>query len=128
MILADDESELRNLFSKILKIHGYDVAIVAKSGEEVVRLARDGKLNEVEIAIFDYSMGAVNGLEAGIEAAKSNGRLRIIIDSANYEIADKATEQGFVFLRKPFLQNELLNLLDSIQRETHGRLDIPQTH
>jgi DNA-binding response OmpR family regulator len=104
------------------------VAITAKSGEEVVRLARDGKLNEVEIAIFDYSMGVVNGLEAGIEAAKSNGQLKIIIDSANYEIEDKATEHGFVFLKKPFLQSELLHLLDSIQRETRGRLDIPQTH
>jgi DNA-binding NtrC family response regulator len=117
IFIADDVAQLRTLYSVILKLHGYDVILVASSGEEVVKLARDGGLKEVEIAIFDYSMGAVNGLEAAVETVKSNPRIRIIIGSANEEIATQASVLGFAFLKKPFSKDELLGLLSSIEQD-----------
>jgi DNA-binding NtrC family response regulator len=116
ILIADDVPQLRNLYSTALELQGYKVLLTVESGEEVVKLAKLGKLDIVDVALLDYSMGDVNGLVAGIEATKSNPRIKIIIDSANPKIKDQVSSSGFSFLRKPFGQTELLKLLDSIRK------------
>jgi DNA-binding NtrC family response regulator len=117
IIIADDIPQLRQLYSSILGLQGYRVLLTAGSGEEVIDLARLGKLRNVDMALLDYSMGSVSGLDAGLEATKYNPQLRIVIDSANDEIKDRVESSGFSFIKKPFQQAELLDLLGSIESD-----------
>jgi DNA-binding NtrC family response regulator len=100
-----------------LSICGHEIVIVAESGEEIVRAARDGKLKDTDVIIMDYLMGEMNGLQASAIVNKYEPRIKIIIASGEDEIVNEVNIYGLAFLRKPFSRFDLLESVEQKRPE-----------
>ncbi|REJ70050.1 MAG: response regulator [Planctomycetota bacterium] len=59
ILVVDDEAAQREMMSKVLTAHGYDVD-VADSGKNALELANE---KEFDVAVLDYRMEGMNGVE-----------------------------------------------------------------
>ena len=109
IVIVEDIEDLINLYRTVLSSHGYEVQYCFESGEEVIQAATQGRLMETRIVIMDYRLKQVNGMEAAKALLKYHPGLSIVIASADESINDEAVGIGFVYLRKPFTMDELLN-------------------
>ena len=76
IILADDHEIVREGLKALLVQHDLDVVGEAGDGREAVRLASE---LHPDIAIFDYSMPLLNGLEAAREIHTSSPNIKTIL-------------------------------------------------
>ncbi len=95
-----------------------DCAVVeaAESGEQAVTLVCDR--DSFDLIFMDYSMFAMNGLEACRAMRAHRTSARIILMSAHYspEVRKEADEMGVTLLSKPFDDT----VLERILRECDG--------
>lgn len=101
ILIVDDEKDMCNIISTILKEEGYLVDI-ARSGESAL-----GKLKKrkYEFMILDYKLPGISGLTLLEEINHIRTRVKTIMISAfgNENVKAKAKELGVVhFLDKPF--------------------------
>ena len=75
ILLADDHQVVRDGLRLLLAQH-FNVAAEAADGREAVRLARE---LSPDIAVLDYSMPRLNGLEAAREILNDRPSIRIIL-------------------------------------------------
>jgi two-component system, NarL family, response regulator NreC len=87
IILADDHDIVREGFKSLLERHRFEVVGDASDGQEAVRLVRE---LSPDIAIFDYSMPRLNGLEAARE-------LQTVCPSTKTILLTMHTESRYVF-------------------------------
>jgi two-component system, NarL family, response regulator NreC len=86
ILLADDHEIVREGLKLLLGKH-FDVIGEASDGREAVELARE---LSPDIAVFDYSMPHLNGLEAAREIQRASPSVRIILLTMH-------TEDRYVF-------------------------------
>ncbi len=110
--LVDDSPGVIESYLLVLKARGHKVVISAKSGEEIVRAAHDGKLEHIDLIIMDYLMGGINGLQAAGIVNEYDPRIKIIIASGEDEIVNEVALCGLAYLRKPFSRIELLETIE----------------
>jgi PAS domain S-box-containing protein len=115
ILVVDDDSNVRQLASKVLKRSGYEV-ITAIDGREAVDIFRDNSVN-IDCVLLDLTMPNMNGEEAFREIKKINKDAVIILVSGYGE--DKATEKfagkglnGFI--QKPYRPKELTDLMSRV--------------
>ena len=122
VIMADDESILRDMGSQMLKRLGYE-PLIASDGIEAVSIVRDfqaqGKEHALVCAILDLKMPGMDGLEALQEIKKLCPDLPVLIisgypEETTAELPEGAKPQAFIF--KPFDFKTLAGLL-----KTHAR-------
>ncbi|MBW1709863.1 MAG: response regulator [Deltaproteobacteria bacterium] len=75
LVVEDDRNSMR-LIVKLLKSHGYEAVIEAKTGEEGVRLALEEKPG---IILMDIKLPDIDGMEAAGRIRASTGDAKIII-------------------------------------------------
>lgn len=109
ILLVDDEAEILRLLSRRLTRRGHQVS-AATNGEEAL-----ARLQEVafEVAILDYMMPGMNGLELARQCLARRPELKILILTGSPIIAEIEAE-GFACLRKP-LEN-----LDGLDEAIRG--------
>ena len=61
ILLADDESEIRNVLRILLANKGYEV-LEAANGEEAVKAANENK--DIDLCIMDIMMPVMSGVDA----------------------------------------------------------------
>jgi DNA-binding NtrC family response regulator len=110
--IVDDMPRVRESYLLTLKARGHEVALAAESGEEIVRAAREGKLENIDVIIMDYSMGEINGLQAAGIVNEYYPRIKIIIASGEDEIVNEVNISGLAYLRKPFSRFDLLESVE----------------
>ncbi|MGI0090843.1 MAG: response regulator, partial [Nitrososphaerales archaeon] len=109
--IIEDESQLRDLYSLVLKDRGYDIVFRANCGEEVIIAIAEGKLSGLDIAILDYRLGSgINGLQTARLILQSKPNVRIIIATADDSIQCEVRAAGFFLLKKPFTIIDLLRV------------------
>ncbi|MBT8379623.1 MAG: response regulator [Ignavibacteria bacterium] len=91
ILLADDEPMLSDLLAELLESNGYNVVKVS-SGDEVLRLLTEEI--KVDLAIIDYNMPGLNGIDTIEQIRKRGFDIPIILSSGslrmeNDEILDK---------------------------------------
>jgi two-component system cell cycle sensor histidine kinase/response regulator CckA len=109
ILIAEDNETLRELFSTILKHHGYRV-IVAVDGDDAVNKFRENK-DRVQLAILDGIMPKKNGREAYNELRAINPSLKAIFVSGYAEdviTREGLLEQNINFSQKPVPPTVLL--------------------
>lgn len=119
LLIAEDESEMRNLLVKYIRRAQSDLEVVgsAINGAEALELAREFR---PDIVLTDISMPVMDGLEF-LKAAFSEGILQkavIVSGYDEFEYARKAIALGVSdYLLKPFDPQELSEVLDKVREE-----------
>ena len=110
ILLVDDEAGVREEFGAYLSGKGYRV-LTAKDGLDGLRLF---KREQPDLALIDYHMPEINGLDLLRSLKKDSPHMPVIMMSA---VADMKTavqalqEEAFDFLRKPVDSQELLTCI-----------------
>lgn len=119
LLIAEDESEMRNLLVKYIRRAQPDLEVIgsAVNGKEALELAREYR---PDIVLTDISMPIMDGLEF-LNQAFAEGILQkavIVSGYDEFEYAKKAIVLGVSdYLLKPFDPQELNEVLDKIRKE-----------
>ena len=96
--------------------YGFDVAGIAKNGEEAVSMYKQF-VEKPSITIMDHRMPAKNGIEALKEILRLDNNARVIIASADSSVKEEALSLGaYSFKQKPFdIDFLLLNIKKTLE-------------
>lgn len=116
ILIAEDESSIRELVAINLKKSGYQV-LEARDGAEALELYN--KNNDIDIALLDIMMPRIDGLEVCEILRHRNPTLGIILLTAKTQERDKVT--GLMsgaddYITKPFSPAELMARIESVFR------------
>jgi len=112
ILLAEDDSLIRNLVRLMLSEQGYSV-LTAKDGEEALEICRNFK-DAIHLLLTDKTMPRMNGLELAEQIQKKRSEIKILIMSG--ETADTVINQNTpgAFLQKPFTPPTLLKCVQRV--------------
>jgi DNA-binding NarL/FixJ family response regulator len=82
VLLADDHALVRQSVRVLLEQEGFEIVAEAGDGRDAVRLAAEVK---ADIAVLDFSMPRLNGLEAARELRVNVRAMRIVLLTAHDE-------------------------------------------
>lgn len=117
VLIAEDESSIRDFVVINLKRSGYEV-IEASNGEEAIE--KFNKFSDrIDIAILDIMMPVIDGLEVCKYLREQSKRIGIIMLTARTQEMDKVT--GLMvgaddYVTKPFSPSELMARIDAVYR------------
>lgn len=117
VLIAEDESSIRDFVVINLKRSGYEV-IEATNGEEAINKF-DEYSNLIDVVILDIMMPVIDGLEVCKYIRTKSSRIGIIMLTARTQEMDKVT--GLMvgaddYVTKPFSPSELMARIDAIYR------------
>jgi DNA-binding NtrC family response regulator len=104
IVVVDDEQDLVELFSEILKSNGYDVHAFTDPIAALKHVKDTPKM--CSLLITDYRMDKLTGCELGIKIKELNNNIEVILISAYESI--EGNRLGFELLNKPVLIQTLL--------------------
>ncbi len=113
ILLADDEEMLSDLLAELLESSDYNVIKVG-TGKEALRVLTEEI--KVDLAIIDYNMPELSGLETIEEIRKLNFKLPVILSSGAKELLNRADLDKYKInsrIQKPY---EFEEMLDTIQQ------------
>jgi DNA-binding response OmpR family regulator len=118
ILLAEDESLLRELGETILRQAGYKV--VTAPGAEELRTLVAGYPQRVDLLLTDVLMPGLGGQELVSLVKKRWPEIRILYMSgySNEEIEDLDRDAGF--LQKPFTPAELMKKISDVLDRNHS--------
>ncbi|MGY3616803.1 response regulator transcription factor [Bradyrhizobium sp. USDA 10063] len=121
--VVDDDTDVRNSLSSLLRAVGYSVETFAGPGEF---LASDA-INSASCLILDIRLGEADGLEFQEELVESDASIPVILISGYGDIpmTVRAMKAGAVnFLPKPFEEEALLAAVEeAVSRDRRRRAD-----
>ena len=115
ILIVDDDSCIREIYTKVLNSNGVEVLDSAKNGDEAVNKFRNLS-QKPDIILMDYQMPVKNGIEAMREILEMDNRTKIIIMSADDGIKEEALLEGATcFVSKTFPVYKMFkNLTDNV--------------
>lgn len=115
VLVIDDEEEVRNVTSRVLKHLGYEVTLAA-GGDQGIETFRE-HLDEFDVVMLDLTMPHPNGSET-LEAIRSvDPTARVILMSGYSEEASMermGPTQPTAFLQKPYDLRTLREMLENV--------------
>jgi CheY-like chemotaxis protein len=118
ILLAEDDSVVRNLTKKVLEECGYTV-IEAVDGEDAVSKVTENR-KRIQLAILDVVMPKKNGKEAYDEIRKTVPGIKVLFTSgytANTIQARGFLDEGLHFIAKPVPPKQLLRKVRQVLDE-----------
>ena len=118
VLIADDHPIFRRGLREVLGDDGrFDVVAECKDGLEALESLRAGP---VDIALLDFSMPRLDGLEVAVQVAGWPERPRVVLLTMYDSYLDKALEAGVLgYLLKEDAEAELIECLDAVGRGEH---------
>ncbi len=115
ILVAEDDTELRNLFCKVLERNGYKT-FPASDGEEALDIL---EREYIDLLICDVMMPNIDGFELTVMLRESKFNLPILIITAKGSFSDKS--QGFAsgaddYMVKPIDTGEMLLRVSALLR------------
>ena len=119
-LVVDDSRAMRQIIGRILKGLGFHV-IEAGDGREA--LARLAEVPEVDLAMVDWNMPVMNGIDLirTLREDPSLGRVRVMMVTTESDISRVAEALGAgadEFVMKPFTTDMILEKLQMLGIET----------
>lgn len=115
ILLAEDDKQLREFFTLVLKNFGY-TAIVANDGEDAVKKFMENK-DKVQLLLFDLVMPKKSGKEAYDEIRAMKPDVKIIFSSGyapDIILQEGLIEDGLSIISKPVSPVDLLRKIRSV--------------
>ena len=113
VLIIDDNFDIRNLVSNILKDKNYDIREAANFDQAVKEIEK--KLPDLAIIDVKLDKGDKDGIDLLKKIKKSSELVPVIVISghANVEMAVEALKLGaYEFITKPFAAEQLLNFVN----------------
>jgi CheY-like chemotaxis protein len=110
VLLVDDNRDLLRFLERLMAQAGWRL-LTAESAKEAQELLAGQTPNA---ALLDYLLPDGNGVELGVKLQRRAGKVQVIIMTGAQLTADEegiCQEYDFPILRKPFLANDILNLI-----------------
>ncbi len=111
ILIIDDEKQMRDITSQILKIEGHKIDTAADAENAIFKI----KNNIYDILLVDLVLpGPMNGLDIIKQSRHSLKNIKIIAYSgfSGIDIAEKVIRAGAdQFITKPFKRQELVELV-----------------
>ena len=126
ILVVDDDEDLRETVTRLLRIHGYDVDDAETGNIALERL----EASDPDLVLMDIHMPGLTGIEV-LEAMRARGDQRPVIimsGAGTIELAVRATKLGALdFLEKPARTERLLVSVENALRfsrlhREHARL------
>ena len=117
VLVIDDEEMIRESLSDILHSLGYEV-LIAESGEKGLQIVREKKA--IHLAIVDFAMPQMNGIETIKKMRGINPKIRILLSSGHAD-RDKIMEEKIPidgFLAKPYHITDLARKIKSVLKNS----------
>ncbi len=114
ILLADDETTIRDLLSEMLKLQGYNV-LEASTGSEAVQIILNEHEN-IDLAILDYFLDDMNGYDVLQKVGEVKNLFPVFIATGVTEediIANLKSIGIERIIEKPYEFENLLNLIDA---------------
>jgi CheY-like chemotaxis protein len=123
VLVVDDNTMVREVLERLLRLHGFDVVSVA-SGEEAVSMftALHGAIDAV---LLDMCMPGIDGLETlvALQGLRPDVKAVLLSGCAPPDRVQRGLERGaLAFLAKPYDPQELVGILTGALAE---RLSVP---
>lgn len=115
ILVAEDDSALRNLFSTVLQEYGYKV-ILAKDGEDAIKKFADNK-DKIQLIMLDMIMPKKSGKEVYDRIRKMRPDMKTLFSSgytADRIDKDGMRKEGFDFIMKPVSPKDLLKKIREV--------------
>jgi Response regulator containing CheY-like receiver, AAA-type ATPase, and DNA-binding domains len=109
VLLAEDDETMVSLLKTLLKMEGFDVLALDVNSDVPAAVQRE----KPQTLFMDVHLGEQSGLEI-LEAIRKNkdlAEVRVVMTSG-LNVKDECLRRGaYAFLMKPFMPDDLLNLL-----------------
>jgi two-component system, cell cycle sensor histidine kinase and response regulator CckA len=109
ILLIDDEMAVRDMMRLTLEENGYRVLAASDGPEAISLLARNN--GSIRLALVDRNMPVMDGLQTIVALRKQQPGLPIILMSGDVESPPNFESGLTAFLRKPFREDQLLQML-----------------
>jgi DNA-binding NtrC family response regulator len=114
--IVDDETDLVDLFSKMLQLKGISVCFTAYEGHEAVKQYREHNPRPA-IVLMDYRLPTINGIETMRQMLNEDGETKFIFISADSSVKDDALKNGAsLFLAKPVSMKEVIDAVEKVAK------------
>lgn len=106
ILLADDDPLILDLVERTLQKEGYKT-LRAESGEQAIEIAM---VKPFDLAVLDYRMGGMNGVETGMALHRlTQRRFVIMTQNKDRQTMDEAAAKGAMgFIAKPISAADLV--------------------
>lgn len=114
ILIVDDESAIRDLFSDLLTHEGYQVT-KADSGEEAIKKL---KQSPHHIVFIDMRMPGMNGLQTFLALKETDPKIVGVIVTGyavNPMVREALSKEAFCCIYKPFDIDEILEVIKNIR-------------
>jgi CheY-like chemotaxis protein len=109
ILLVEDEVDIRDLISEVLRAEGYSV-LVASNGAEILKVLQSLKNGHL-LLITDYQLPDMNGYVLVAEVLKQFPSTVAICTSGNFTEYDSTWVPECTLLPKPFTFKKLLQTI-----------------
>lgn len=119
VVIADDHQMFREGLKALLEDGGFNVVGEAENGQEAIRLTRQ---HNPQVAVLDYSMPVLNGIDAAKEIQRQSPETAVVMltmyDDERYALeALKCAVRGFVLKHQT-----ATDLMDAIREVLQGAI------
>lgn len=123
ILIMDNNMTILKLYRIILNSIGFSRVDVAVNGKEALEKYKKA-LHDYSMILMDYRMPIMNGIDAMLEILKQDKNAKIIFNSADTSIKDKALKCEIIdFIEKPV---DLTVLMEKINSSIKSSLeDLP---
>ena len=115
ILLAEDDSLVRELVQEYLKDHGY-MLIVAESGQAALDASKQ-YAGHIDLLLSDFQMPNMDGIKLAEEISASRPNTKTLLmsgytgDTVNFT---KGTKAAPAFIQKPFMPVDLLERIERL--------------
>lgn len=121
IIVIDDEPNIRETFKMTLKLKKYDVDAFADGPAALDKF----KKGQYSVAFLDLKLPKMDGLEVLKKLKEKDPEIEVVMMTAYATDISQATAirlGAFEYLRKPFLMEEIYELIErGVRRHSKGR-------
>jgi|SRR5690348_4739814 two-component system, OmpR family, response regulator len=115
VLVVEDHEGIRDVLGDALKTEGYDFTLIDSAGDVQEALDNGGH----DVVVIDLPL--VRGDAFTLAAAAQMSGLGVILTSGDQRLFARIEASGHRYIRKPFMLDQFLPLIDSVLRQLEIR-------